>query len=268
VNTLTLVATNAVAGSIDYDHADWAGARLLSNPSVPTVPSSVSAMALSTTSIKFSWTPGSANQTGFNIDRSLDGNTWAPLKSVGAAVTSYTDTGLTPGVTYYYRVRASNAQGDSVNSPVVSATAFPASTVVTPLSSLTWTSATVGYGTIQKDATIKGNTITLRGSTYTSGIGTHAASTITYSLGGNYKNFLTDIGVDDEVNGSTGSVIFQVLGDGKVLYDSGVLTNNSPIVSLNINLTGVQTLTLVATNGVAGSIDFDHADWAGARLIS
>ena len=49
-----------------------------------------------------------------------------------------------------------------------------------------------------------------------------------------------------------------------MLFDSGVLTNSSPVFSINVSVAGVQTLTLVATNGVAGSIDYDHADWAGA----
>jgi hypothetical protein len=59
-----------------------------------------------------------------------------------------------------------------------------------------------------------------------------------------------------------------VIGDGKVLFDSAVLTNSSQIVSINANVTGVQTLTLVATNGVPNNIDYDHADWAGARLAA
>ena len=46
------------------------------------------------------------------------------------------------------------------------------------------------------------------------------------------------------------------------------IAHNSPIVSVNVNVTGVQTLTLVATNGVPDDIDYDHADWAGARLTS
>ena len=83
-----------------------------------------------------------------------------------------------------------------------------------------------------------------------------------------YSNFISDVGIDDEVSGQSGAVDFQVLGDGKVLFDSGILTSASPIVSFNVNVKGVQTLTLVVTNGVAGSIDYDHADWAGARLIS
>jgi hypothetical protein len=41
-----------------------------------------------------------------------------------------------------------------------------------------------------------------------------------------------------------------------------------PTQSLNLSVVGVQNLTLVANNGVAGSIDYDHADWAGARLLA
>ena len=268
VQTLTLQATNGVAGSIDYDHSDWAGARLLSNPSAPSAPPSVSAFALSSSSIDFSWIPAGSNQAGFDLDRSTDGTNWSSLTSVGAAVTSYTDINLIAGQTYYYRVRATNSAGDSPNSTPVSATTFAANVVTTPLSSLNWTSATAGFGTVQKNASIKGNTLSLHGTTYASGIGTHASSTIVYNLGGAYSNFISDVGIDDEVSGQSGAVDFQVLGDGKVLFDSGILTSASPIVSFNVNVKGVQTLTLVATNGVAGSIDYDHADWAGARLIS
>ena len=122
---------------------------------------------------------------------------------------------------------------------------------------------------MQKDTSINGNTLTLRGTTYANGIGTHAASTIVYNLAGAYTNFLSDVGIDDEEIGKgTGSVDFQVIGDGKVLFDSGVLTNGSPVVSINVSVTGVNTLTLVATNGIANNIDYDHADWANAQLLS
>ena len=106
--------------------------------------------------------------------------------------------------------------------------------------------------------------------TYASGSGTHAVSQIVYNLNGQYYTFISDVGVDDEENGKgIGSVDFQVIGDGVVLFDSGVVTNSSPVVHISfVSVAGVKQLTLLATNGVAGSIDYDHADWAGAELIS
>ena len=269
VKTLQLIATNGVQGSIDYDHADWAGAQLLSQAQTPAAPTSMTAAATSTTAARIGWASPATDLTGFTIDRSTNGTTWTTIATVAGNVFTYLDTSLAAGTTYSYRVRATNSAGTSVNSAVAATTTLAANAVVTNLSSLNWTSATAGYGTVQKDQTIKGNTITLRGTTYASGIGTHAASTITYNLAGGYKTFLSDIGVDDEENGvGTGSVEFEVMGDGKLLYDSGVLTNASPITSLNVDVTGVQTLTIIATNGVSGSIDYDHADWAGAKLVS
>jgi hypothetical protein len=46
------------------------------------------------------------------------------------------------------------------------------------LSDLTWASATNGWGPIQKDKSIGGNTLSIRGVTFTKGIGAHAVSQI------------------------------------------------------------------------------------------
>ena len=271
VQTLTLQATNGVAGSIDYDHADWAGARLLAPaaaPTVPAAPTALTAAAGSSASVYLSWADTAGDQTGFAVDRSTDGGaTWAAVATVGPTVTTYTDTGLSAGTTYAYRVRATNAVGSSAASNTATATTLAAATTTTYVSGLTPTTATVGWGTLQDNATIKGNAITLRGTTYASGLGVHASSTVTYALGGKYTTFLSDVGIDDETGGQ-GAADFQVYGDGVLLYDSGVLTGTSAAAHLSVNVTGVQTLTLVAGPGVAGTIDYDHADWAGARLVT
>ena len=41
-----------------------------------------------------------------------------------------------------------------------------------------------------------------------------------------------------------------------------------PVVNINVSVVGVQQLTLAATNGVAGSINYDHADWAGRGRLA
>ncbi len=266
VQTLQLVANNGIANNIDYDHADWAGAQLLIAPAAPAAPINLAATAQSQSSISLAWTAVGSNQTGFKIDRSTDGNTWTTINTVSSTSTTYTDTGLTAGTLYYYRVRATNAVGDSANSTAATATTFAIGNI-TYLSDLSWTSATTGYGVVQLNKSIKGNPITLRGAVYNKGLGTHAASTIAYNLAGQYSAFVADVGVDDEVGSNVGTVDFQVIGDGHILYDSGNVTTTSPVMHLNVGVNGVQTLQLVVNNGIANNIDYDHADWANAQLL-
>jgi hypothetical protein len=268
VNTLTLQALPGASGSIDYDHADWAGATLYGAASVPSAPTSLVATPITASSIKLTWNAGSANLTSYIVDRSLDGTNFNPLVTVAGDVTSYTDTTINSTTQkYYYRVRALNSNGSSPASNIAS-TNTSQLTNITYLSDLQWTDATSGWGPINKDKSVKGLPITLAGVTYTRGIGTHAISNITYALGGNYSAFVSDVGVDQEVsNNGEASIIFQVYGDGKLLFNSGALTNDQ-VGHVNVDVAGVQTLTLVATNGIANSIDYDHADWADARLLA
>ncbi len=228
----------------------------------PTAPTNLTAAAASATQVVLTWA-AATGQTAYAVDRSADGG--ATYTTVAApTTTTYADAGLTPGTAYTYRVRATNAAGSSAPSNAAAVTTAGAATAV-PLTALTPTSATVGYGSLQTDLSISGNPITLRGTAYPLGLGAHAASTITYALAGGYATFATDVGIDDETAGQ-GAVDFQVLGDGTVLYDSGVLTGTSPVAHVAVSVAGVQVLTLVATPGVAGTIDYDHADWAGPTL--
>ena len=76
--------------------------------------------------------------------------------------------------------------------------------------------------------------------------------------------FAAKVGLDDEV-ANNGSVVFQVFADGTKVYDSGVLTGASPTATVSANVTGKTALQLVVTNG-GDNVDFDHADWADAKL--
>ena len=269
VQQLKLVATNGVAGVIDYDHADWAGATLTGSPTAPGVPANLAAAAPTSTAVNLTWTAPGTNVSAYAVDRSTDNVTFATVTTtVPGGATAWTDpTTLSPSTRYYYRVRAVNPAGSSANSAVASVVT-PAKQTATYLSDLVATSATSGYGTVQKDRSIGGNAITLAGTTYAKGIGTHASSTVSYSLtGGTYTTFASTVGVDDEENGrGVGTVRFQVWGDGVLLFDSGVLTNNQTANAV-VSLAGVKTLTLVANDGGDG-IDYDHADWADAKLLA
>ena len=67
------------------------------------------------------------------------------------------------------------------------------------------------------------NTLTLNGTTFPKGLGTHAASELTLStLGAACSRFTASVGVDDEVGDTAGSVVFQVFADRTKVYDSGL----------------------------------------------
>jgi len=80
------------------------------------------ATAASSSTINLTWTDQSNNETGFKIERALGGGAFSQVATVGAGVTSYTDSGLTASTSYSYRVRASNSAGDSAYSNTASAT--------------------------------------------------------------------------------------------------------------------------------------------------
>jgi hypothetical protein len=95
---------------------------LSGNPQPPAAPSGLSAAAVFSSVIDLTWTDNSGNQTNFNIERSGDGVNFDPLASVGADVTNYSDSGLSPSTTYWYRVNAENSAGNSTWSNTASAT--------------------------------------------------------------------------------------------------------------------------------------------------
>jgi hypothetical protein len=92
-------------------------------PPAPAAPSGLTAV-LSSSSINLTWTDNSTTETGFKVERSANaGSTWSQIFLSAANAVSYSDSGLTCGTTYVYRVRASNATGDSANSSTASASA-------------------------------------------------------------------------------------------------------------------------------------------------
>jgi hypothetical protein len=252
-------------------NSPYSNAAMAAPVTPPVAPTNLVAVAASAAQINLSWTESGTNQAGFRLERSTDGVTYTLRATPDDVDRSYTDVGLTPGTTYYYRVRAVNTAGASAYSNVASTTTLTAA-AATYLSDIAWVSATNGWGPAERDtsnggqAAGDGRAITLNGVTYAKGLGVHASSQIVYNLGGAYSSFLSDVGLDDE-EVSGGSVDFQVFADGVKIYDSGVMGPTAATQSLNLSVVGVKQLTLIVTDGGDG-IDYDHADWAGARLLA
>ncbi|MBI5384298.1 MAG: fibronectin type III domain-containing protein [Verrucomicrobia bacterium] len=98
---------------------------------VPSAPSGLAANYVPSPAparIDLTWVDNSANETGFRVERSLNNFTSIETTfSIPANATSFSDTSIGAGPTYYYRVIAVNSQGDSLPSNVASATVGPSS---------------------------------------------------------------------------------------------------------------------------------------------
>jgi len=145
------------------------------------------------------------------------------------------------------------------------------------LSDRPFTAATNGDGPVERDlsnggaAAGDGHGIALRQVTYGKGIGAHAAGEVSFALDGACTAFAAEVGVDDEAGLDVarqrvgGTVGFVVVGDGVTLADTGTLGVRTPARPLTVDVSGVRTLTLRATDGGDGTQN-DHASWGDARI--
>jgi hypothetical protein len=119
--TFRVRAFNSIGNSA---FSNTASATTLANTGGLAAPSNLTATAATGTQINLSWTNNATTQTGFHIDRATSSDFTQNLatQTAAAGATAFSDSGLTPGTTYFYRVRAFNASGDSANSNTASAT--------------------------------------------------------------------------------------------------------------------------------------------------
>lgn len=78
-------------------------------------PAALMAATQSISAIALTWADSAFNETGYGISISTDNVTFSPLATLAANSTSYTATGLDTITTYYFRVWAFNANGNSTN---------------------------------------------------------------------------------------------------------------------------------------------------------
>ncbi|MBU8866613.1 NPCBM/NEW2 domain-containing protein [Paenarthrobacter aromaticivorans] len=147
----------------------------------------------------------------------------------------------------------------------------PPPTGVVYASDVPWSSMTNGWGPAELDMSNGGQALadanraplTIGGTVYAKGLGTHAASSITYNLGGQCRQFLAQVGVDD-TQGDRGRVDFKVLVDGVERF-AGERKGTDGALPVNVDLRGGTTLQLKVEAGPEGNGN-DHADWADAKI--
>ena len=149
---------------------------------------------------------------------------------------------------------------------MVTAQASPVDTTVL-LDTLDLSKAQQGWGRTGAGVSVEGHPLTIQGRAFERGLGVHSAFKLFVSVGGQAKRFRAWVGVDDEVrDGTPASVEFLVLGDGQVLFESGVMRAADEARAVDVSIEGVEILCLVVTEG-GDNNRFDHADWGDAKVI-
>ncbi|NYI79145.1 alpha/beta fold hydrolase [Nocardioides panzhihuensis] len=128
-----------------------------------------------------------------------------------------------------------------------------------------------GWGPVERnqengeEAAGDGGPLKLNGVTYTKGLGVHAGSMVSYHLGGGCSAFTAKVGVDDS-QGWLGSARFRVFADGVEVADTGKMLNGTATKTISATTAGARRLDLLVDDTGDG-VDYDHADWADARLV-
>jgi hypothetical protein len=153
---------------------------------------------------------------------------------------------------------------------VYTAPAVTPPTTNVAVSALPFMAASNGWGPVERNRSVgqsqpgDGRTLSLRGATFTTGLGAHANSDISLYTGGHCTTFTAIVGVDDETAGK-GSVTFTVLADGRQIAHTGTLTGTSAAQTITANITAARQIDLMVSDAGDGTGN-DHADWADARL--
>ena len=137
-------------------------------------------------------------------------------------------------------------------------------------------SAGLGNKKVTPDKNIYGHKLSIGGKVFEKGCGTQAHSIIYIDLNRSVEKFTCYVGVDDEIIPMTPpvetnlGVKFRVLGDGRELYDSGIMKRGDAAKFVEVDVAGINHMILVALP--RGLSNYTHcaegrpANWADARF--
>ena len=159
VNSASYVNSVTYFANVPFLHTTTPGSRRVINFEVTEttgLPNNFQALCITDTKIDLTWAaPGTTNAVGYVLFRSTTSNStgFSFLGQVPLGTTIYTDAGLTPGTTYYYRLYTVNEGKLSSLAATASVTATTGATAIYSTTSGNWNDASTWEGGVVPTAT-------------------------------------------------------------------------------------------------------------------
>ncbi len=122
-----------------------------------------------------------------------------------------------------------------------------------------------GWDTSAAAPGAKGVPLRIGETIFARGLGHHANGEITLDLRGQFREFRASVGVQWQ-GGSKGSVVFQVVVDGRLAFECGPMSDSDPACDVLVSVEQARELRLIALDAGDG-IACDMANWVQARLV-
>jgi hypothetical protein len=236
--------------------------RLQTLPAPLPAPTGLSATAVSSTQIDLAWTDNALDESAYRVERSPNGTDgWTKIADLPANSTTYSNTGLTPSTTYYYRVRAYRSGDSSYSAYSNTANATTLSTNEAP------TNISLSNNTVAENAAVNTVVGTLSTSdpdvgdthTYTLVSGDGSTDNASFNISGN--SLRTSAVFDYETKNSYAIRIRSTDAGG--LYFEKAFTINVTNVNeapTNISLSNNTVAENAAVNTVVGTLSTSDPD--------
>jgi len=123
-----------------------------------------------------------------------------------------------------------------------------------------------GWKEAARDFNLLGRRLSVAGQTYTNGVATHSLSELYVELRGATR-FIAEAGVDDSSDQADKRMVFQVIADDRLIWQSRPLRRGDRAVKIDLDVTPYTHLLLRVDPWQDGNAA-DHADWLNARFIT
>ena len=227
-------------------------------PPAPVAPGTLVATSVSSSQIDLTWADNSGDETGFKIERRLSpSGAWQQIGIALVNVNTFSDTGLAAGTAYDYRVRSTNANGDSDYTLI--ATATTSSAAVAPAAPTLLVASSVTTSSVRLDWTDNANNETAYRVERRLSVGGAYATIATLSANANTFN---DSGLTPGTGYEYRVRATNTVGDSSASNTVGITTTSGAIVPVApSNLSSVVTpnptvVTISWTDNANNEVDF------------